>query len=113
MAGEPVRARGQPVTAVPGDRLARIGDLLRACPPPDIAGGFDQCPHGTWPCVITQAVWLAQGRDRDQEVAAAGQAAARQAEPGQAGWDATEDLPAAERDERLPCWEADAEPGTG
>jgi hypothetical protein len=79
-----------------GERLAKLADLLSACPPPDMAGGYDQCAHGTWPCVITQAAWLAQGRDRDQEVRAACQ-----------------ELRAAEREGRPPSWEAEAEPGPG
>ena len=45
------------------DRLTTLGDLLRPCPPPGPASGTGQCAHGTWPCVITRAAWLAQGRD--------------------------------------------------
>jgi hypothetical protein len=97
----------------PEDRLAKIGDLLGECPPPDMAGGFDQCAHGTWPCAITQAAWLAQGRDRDQEVRAACQAAAREVEAEEASREAYEELLAAEREGRLPYWEAEAEPGAG
>jgi hypothetical protein len=97
----------------PGDRLTKIADLLGECPPPDMAGGYDQCVHGTWPCAITQAVWLAQGRDRDQEVRAACQAAAREAQLEEASWEAHQELLAAEREGRLPYWEAEAEPGAG
>jgi hypothetical protein len=107
---EDPHARWWVVTA-PEERLAKLADLLRECPPPNIAGGHDQCAHGTWPCAITQATWLAQGRDRDQEVRAACQAAARQAELEQAGWEACQEPQAAEREGRLPHWEAEAEPG--
>jgi hypothetical protein len=92
------------VTA-PEERLAKLADLLSECPPPDIAGGYDQCAHGTWPCVITQAAWLAQGRDRDQEVRAACQAAARKAELEQAGWGVCQEL-------RLPGGKDTAPTGT-
>ena len=99
--------------AAPADRLAKIADLLGECPPPDRADGYDQCAHGTWPCVITQAVWLAQGRDRDQEVRAACQAAAREVEAEEASWEAYQEQLAAEREGRLPYWEAEAEPEAG
>jgi hypothetical protein len=102
-----------PPSAAPQDRLAKIADLLGPCPPPDMAGGCDQCAHGTWPCVITKAAWLAQGRDRDQEVRAACQAAAREAQIEEAEWETHEELLAAEREGRLPYWEAEAEPGAG
>jgi hypothetical protein len=102
-----------PPSAVPEGRLAKIADLLGECPPPDMAGGYDQCAHGAWPCAITQAVWLAQGRDRDQEVRAACQAAAREAEAEWASWEAHQELLAAEREGRLPYWEAEAEPEGG
>jgi hypothetical protein len=92
-----------------GDRLAKLADLLSECPPPDMAGGYDQCAHGTWPCAITQAAWLAQGRDLDQEIRAACQSATREAEPEQAGWEACQEQRAAEREGRPPCWEAEAE----
>jgi hypothetical protein len=107
-----VRTRRWAVTA-PEERLTKLADLLSECPPPDLAGGYDQCAHGTWPCVITQAAWLAQGRDRDQEVRAACQAAAREAEAEDAGWEACQDPRAAEREARPPSWEAEAEPGPG
>ena len=100
------------VTA-PEERLAKLADLLSECPPPDMAGGYDQCAHGTWPCVITQATWLAQGRDRDQEVRAACQAAALEAELEQASWEACQELRMAEREGRRPYWEAEGEPGAG
>jgi hypothetical protein len=100
-----------PPPAVPQDRLAKIADLLGPCPPPDMASGYDQCAHGTWPCVITQAVWLAQGRDRDQEVQAACRAAAWEAEAEHESWKAYEELLAAEQEGGLPYWEA--EPGAG
>ena len=98
------------VTA-PQERLAKLADLLTEFPPPDNASGTDQCAHGTWPCAITQAAWLAQGRDRDQEMHAACQAAARQAELEQAGREACQELQAAEREGRRPYWQAEAEPG--
>jgi hypothetical protein len=96
-----------------GERLAKLADLLSECPPPDMARGYDQCAHGTWPCAITQAAWLAQGRDRDPEVRAACLAAAREAEAEEAGWEACQELRAAEREGRPPCWGAEAEPGAG
>ena len=94
------------VTA-PEERLARLADLLSECPPPDMAGGYDQCTQGTWPCVITQAAWLAQGRDRDQEMRAAAQAVAREAELEQAGWERTGRTHEAERS---PLPDREAEP---
>jgi hypothetical protein len=54
---------------------------------------------------------LAQGRDRDQEVTAACRAAAREVEAEEASRGAYEELLAAEREGRLPYWEAEAEPG--
>jgi hypothetical protein len=101
------------VVTAPQERLAKLADLLRECPPPDLAGGSGQCAHGTWPCAITQAAWLAQGRDRDQEMRAACQAAARDAELEQASWEACQELPAAGREGRRPCWDAEAGPGAG
>jgi hypothetical protein len=101
------------VVTAPEGRLAKLADLLSECPPPDVAGGDDQCAHGTWPCVITQAAWLTQGRDLAQEVRAACQAAAREAELEQAGCEACQELPAAEREGRHPHWEAEPEPGAG
>jgi hypothetical protein len=102
-----------PPPAVPEGRLAKIADLLGACPPPDMAGGYDQCAHGTWPCAITQAVWLAQGRDRDQEVHAACQAAAPEMKAEDASGEAHQELLAAEREGRLPYGEAEAGPEGG
>jgi hypothetical protein len=99
------------VVTAPQERLAKLADLLTECPPPDIARGYDQCAHGTWPCAITQATWLAQGRDRDQEVQAACQAAAQEVELEQAGWEAYQELQAAQREGRRPHWQAEAEPG--
>jgi hypothetical protein len=78
-----------------------------------MAGGFDQCAHGTWPCAITQAAWLAQGRDRDQEVRAACQAAAREAAIEEASREAYEEYLAAERGGRLPYWKTEADPEAG
>src|SRR5436190_17143480 len=101
------------VVTAPEERLAKLADLLSECPPPDLAGGYDQCAHGTWPWAITQATWLAQGRNRDQEMHAACQATAREAELDQAGWEACQELQAAEREGRRPYWEAEAEPGAG
>jgi hypothetical protein len=102
-----------PPAAAAQDRLAKIADLLGPCPPPDMASGNDQCAHGTWPCVITQAAWLAQGRDRDQEVQAACRAAAWEAEAEHNSWEACQELLAAEEEGRLPYWEVEAEPGAG
>jgi hypothetical protein len=96
-----------------GERLAKLADLLSECPPPDMAGGYDQCAHGTWPCVITQAAWLAQGRDRDQEVRAACQAADREAAAEDASWEAYQERLAAEREGRLPFWEAETDREAG
>jgi hypothetical protein len=94
------------------DRLAQTAGLLASCPPLEIAGGWHRCAHGTWPCAVTQAAWLAQGRDRDQEARAACQAAAEQ-EAGQAGWKAFQDHEAAQRDGRLPYGDAGAQPEAG
>jgi hypothetical protein len=96
----PATSPARPPHAAPGaaERLTRIADLLGECQPPGMAGGYDQCAHGTWPCVITQAVWLAQGRDRDQEVHAACQATAREAVIEDAAQEAYEEWAAAERE---------------
>ena len=51
------------------------------------------------------------GRDRDQEMQAACQAAAREAELEQAGWEACQELQAAEREGHRPYRAAEAEPG--
>ena len=109
----PTPGTAPPLSAAPQDRLVKIADLLGACPPPDMAGGYDQCAHGTWPCVITQAAWLAQGRDRDQEVRAACRAAAREAEAEDASWEACQEQLAAEREGRLPFWDADTDREAG
>jgi len=101
------------VVTAPESRLAKLADLLSECPPPDLAGGYDQCAHGTWPCAITQATWLAQGRNRVQEIRAACQAATRQTQPERAGWEACQELQAAEREGRRPNRETEAEPGAG
>jgi hypothetical protein len=94
------------------DRLAQIAGLLAPCPLLDIAGGWDRCGHGAWPCAVTPAAWLAQGRDRDHEARAACQAAAEQ-EAGQADWKACQDHEAAQRDGRLPYGDAGAQPEAG
>ena len=96
-----------------GKRPAKLADLLTECPPPDMAGGYDQCAHGTWPCVIPKAAWLAQGRDRDQEVRSACQGATREAEAEQAGWEARQELPAARQEGHPPCREAETETEAG
>jgi hypothetical protein len=54
------------------NRLERIASLLRPCPVPDLAHGFDACPCGTggsWPCTKTIAAWLAAGLDPSTETA--------------------------------------------
>lgn len=48
------------------DRLAQIADNLTACPEPARGG----CPHGTWPCVLTESAWLAAGLDPAEQIAA-------------------------------------------
>ena len=53
-------------------RIERIASLLRPCPVPDLAHGFDACPCGTgpsWPCPKTIAAWLAAGLDPCTETA--------------------------------------------
>ena len=42
--------------------FVQIVNLLNECPPPDVYGGYDLCPHGQpWPCATTKARWLARG----------------------------------------------------
>lgn len=48
------------------DRLAQIADNLTACPEPARGG----CPHGTWPCALTESAWLAAGLDPAEQIAA-------------------------------------------
>ncbi|GLZ36341.1 hypothetical protein Lesp02_85280 [Lentzea sp. NBRC 105346] len=75
--GKPVRHH-RVVSRVP-DVLDRIADLVPACPPPDIAQGYDPCPCGrgqSWPCSLTRAAWLARGLDVHDEIRAACQVAA-------------------------------------
>jgi hypothetical protein len=100
---------GEPVTAAE-DRLATIGELLRECAPPDLADGQDQCAHGTWPCVITQAAWRAQGRDLRQQAQTAHQAATQRAQSGHASRDAGQEPSAAGLGGTMPSTEADGEP---
>jgi hypothetical protein len=50
-----------------------LAELVGACSPPDIAGGYDACPCGrgsSWPCQQTRAVWAIRGIDADAEIAA-------------------------------------------
>jgi hypothetical protein len=60
-----------PIPTAPAARLAIIATLLDPCPPPDIAHGHLACPYGydgIWPCPVTQAAMIAQGRDPDTEL---------------------------------------------
>jgi hypothetical protein len=53
------------------NRLTVIADLLRPCPPPDLAGGYDMCPcgyGGSWPCSVTRAAWIARGLNPETEI---------------------------------------------
>lgn len=53
------------------NRLTVIADLLRPCPPPDIARGYGMCScgyGGSWLCPITKAAWIAQGLNPDTEI---------------------------------------------
>lgn len=48
--------------------LALALEYLVACPPPDIAHGWDLCPHGeTWPCKTTRAAWELRGLDAEEQ----------------------------------------------
>ncbi len=53
------------------DRLAHIADNLHPCPTPDLTTGASTCNHGTWPCNITEAAWLARGLDPAEQVTTA------------------------------------------
>jgi hypothetical protein len=94
--------------AAPEDRLAAIADLISPCPAPDALAGEDRCAHGTWPCATTEAAWLAQGRDRGQELRAVQEALARGAAIEDAGREVQQEQDAAERDGRPPYWELEA-----
>lgn len=49
--------------------LALALEHLAPCPPPDIAHGWDLCPHGEkWPCKATKAAWQLRGLDPDQQI---------------------------------------------
>lgn len=52
------------------ERLAKIAELIPACPEPGIAQGNDMCvcrSGEVWPCGVTQAAWLACGLDIEEE----------------------------------------------
>ena len=56
--------------------LALALEHLEACPAPDIAHGWDLCPHGEkWPCKATKAAWQLRGLDEQEQVASAVEAA--------------------------------------
>jgi hypothetical protein len=97
------------------DRLAAIAGLIHPCPPPDALAGYDQCAHGTWPCATTEAAWLAQGRDRDQELRNLSEAVQREALIQDAERETQKELLAAGREGRRPWWEEElaAEPEAG
>jgi crotonobetainyl-CoA:carnitine CoA-transferase CaiB-like acyl-CoA transferase len=101
--------------ATAGERLAAIAGLIHACPPPDALAGYDQCAHGIWPCATTKAAWLAQGRDRDQELRNLSEAVQQEALIQDAEWETRHELLAAGREGRRPCWEEElaAEPEAG
>jgi hypothetical protein len=95
--------------------LAQIADCIHPCPPPDMAGGYDQCPHGTWPCPAMKAAWLARGLDRGKQVRAACAATGQEAQIQDAGRDAMEEREAARREGRRPPigrprWKPGADP---
>jgi hypothetical protein len=52
-------------------KLATIAEHVHPCPPPAVAQGYDSCEHGTWPCRLTEAVWLARGLDPREQYAEA------------------------------------------
>ena len=93
--------------ATPEERLTVIAGLISACPVPDALAGRDQCAHGTWPCATTEAAWLAQGRDRDQEVRKVTEAFARDALIEDAGWEVQQEIEAAAREGRPPYRETE------
>jgi hypothetical protein len=91
--------------AAAGERLAAIAGLIRACPPPDALAGCDQCAHSSWPCAATEAAWLAEGRDRDLELRKLSEAVQREALIQNAERETRQELLAAGREGRRPCWE--------
>jgi hypothetical protein len=99
----------------PKGRLAAIAGLIHQCPPPDVLAGYDQCAHGTRPCQSTQAAWLAQGKDRDQQMRRFSQAVQREAQIYDAEREPREEYEAAQREGRRPYWGTGlaAEPGPG
>lgn len=99
------------MTATPEERLAAIAQRISPCPAPDALADYDRCAHGTWPCATTEAAWLAQGRDRDEEVRRVTEAVSREAAIQDAGEEAWEEYQAAEREGRPPYWEIEMEGG--
>jgi hypothetical protein len=93
------------------ERLAAIAERISPCPAPDVLAGYDQCTRGTWPCAITEAAWLAQGRDREQELRDLSQEVAREAAIEDAGREAWEEYRAARSEGSLPDREAEIEAG--
>jgi hypothetical protein len=71
--GVPPEFGGTPFAGWPDDRLravlTQIAALVDPCPVPNVTEGYDQCPHGTWPCATTRAGWLARGMDPEREAA--------------------------------------------
>ena len=92
-------------TGTPEERLTRIAGLLSECPAPDALAGYDQCAHGTWPCATTEAAWLAQGRDRDQELRNVSEALRWEALIQDAERETQQEYEAAQREGRPPCWD--------
>ena len=76
------------------NRLDIIATLIRPCPPPDIAGGYDMCPCGdgcSWPCPTTRAAWIARGLDPDEQVQIACRKAAHEIACEEAAWEAMQE----------------------
>lgn len=74
-AGKPVRYLSETPadadTSPVVDELYALAEQVGACPPPNIAAGYDLCTCGTgpaWPCPRTRLVWLAAGIDADAEI---------------------------------------------
>ena len=59
-------------TAELEQRLQQIAQRISPCPMPDVADGWDLCAHGLpWPCLTTEAAWIAGDLDRDEQIRAA------------------------------------------
>ena len=91
------------------ERLAGVAGRISQRLAPDALAGDDQCAHGTWPCAVTEAAWLAQGRDRDEELRSVREAVTREALIQDAERDTQQELEAASREGRRAYRDSDVD----